>query len=514
MLKYKIGKTAFFALALFFLPLLLRGQGRFQRFDFSFRGAITDIITEDLDNDKLKDLIIIHIDKSADPPGRFLTIIPQVPKRGFDKKNKIEWPIPPEVSSIDVGDIAPEPGKELIFLTDKGIYYSSVKSGKVGPLKELFPAQSVVAFAYERGVPYYSLARDYTGSGKDDLLVVGFYDALFAKQKDNYQFSQQKIHLRPRMSIQSFDMGKLLGSDDVPNFQVVYHVPRVYSADTNSDGLPDLIVTSLNKIQYFLQNAQGFTQEPAKSFSIDIIKDTKSKRRQDQYPNFAFNDLDKDGRVDVIASQITGNIGNMKSRTLLFWGRDNKIEKNIPSVEFSMPNPAMGIFIKDANKDGLLDIIFPTMDWGAWAAGKAIITSGIPVHWNFFLQTKDHNFHAIPDRSFSTELKFNITKLKLDNGIPNIFGDYNGDGCLDQSVGEEKGILTINLRDCEGKLTGIEEKITIPVSLFNRAGDLNNDGLTDIIIHYEDDSEYAGELHVFMNVGPWTKKVPEKPKAP
>lgn len=513
-MKNLVGKIFIAVFLASLTPSALRSQERFKRFDFSVKGVITDIIAEDLDGDKVVDLGVIHIDKSAEPPGRYLTIFPQIPKQGFDKKNKIDWNIPPEVSAIDVGDISAEPGKELVFLTDKGISYASVRAGKVSALKELFPAQSMVAFAYERGVPYYSFSRDYSGDGRDDILVVGFYEALYSKQKENHQFGRQKLDLRPRMSIMAWDMGKLLGGDDIPALQVVYHAPKVYSYDTNADGLPDLIMTSLNKIQVFLQNAQGFSPAPAKTYNIQIMKDLKSKRRQDQYPNFAFNDFDRDGRADMVATQTWGNIGSLKSRTLLFWGRDNSVDKNIPSVEFQIPNTVMGVFIRDVNKDGLLDLIMPAMDWGAWSAGKALITSGIPVHWNFFIQSKDHNFKPTPDRTFITSLKFNITKFRLDNGIPNIFGDYNGDGCLDQSVGEEKGVLTVSLRDCDGKLMGVDEKITIPVSLFNRAIDINNDGLSDILIHYEDDSDYSSEFHVLMNVGPWTKKTPAKPKAP
>jgi len=519
-MKYKTGKTACFALAIFCLPLLLQAQERFQRLDFKVRGVITDIIAEDLDGDKLLDLSVIHIDKSMEPPGRFLTIYRQIPGRGFDIKNKIDWTFPAEVSSMDVGDVSPDPGKELVFLTDKGIFYSSVRGPKVGPLKEMFPAQSVVAFAYERGVPHYRFARDYSGDGKDDILVVGFYDALYAKQMDNYQFLQQKIEFRPSMGIMSWDMGKFLGGDDAPNFQVVYHVPRIFSYDSNADKLPDLIVTSRNIIQIFLQTGHGFTAAPARRYNLDIMKDSKSKRRQDQFPNFAFEDIDRDGRVDIVATQTQGGMGNLKSRSLLFWGKSNGIDKNAPDIEFKMDNTVMGAFIRDANKDGLLDIIFPSMDLGAWSAGKALVLSGIPVKWNFFLQSRDHKFKELPDRTFTTALKFNITKFRLDSGIPNIFGDYNGDGCLDQCVGEEKGALTVSLRDCDGNLMGIDEKIVIPASLFNRAMDLNNDGLSDILIHYEDDSEYASDFHVLINKGPWVKKSsstksnPPKPAAP
>ncbi|HUT53401.1 MAG TPA: VCBS repeat-containing protein [bacterium] len=495
---------------LFIVLLSVKGQaqtapaGRFQRFDFKLKGEITDVITEDLDGDGLDEALAVHVDQSTDPPQRHLAIFRQ-DQDGFDLKKRTDWTFPPEVAAIDVGDVAADPGRELCFITEDGVSYAVVRDGKVGALKSLFPAPSMVAIAYERGVPYYNFVRDYTGDGKDDALVVGFARSLFAKQTAPGEFAIQELRLRPRMDIQAFDVGKLLGDSESPMFRVAYYAPQVNILDTNNDGLTDLVVNFESRVLVFTQNAQGFSIEPAQVYDLKLMADEDRHRPGRNRPNFAFADLDRDGRMDVLATQSQGGLANMTSRTVLYWGNGDDLAKNQPSQEFKLDNTVMSIFVRDVNNDKLPDLIMPTMNLGAWTAGKVLITGGLTVTWNIFLQRPGHKFNNAPDRSFNTDLKFNISKFQLDSGIPNVFGDFNGDGFPDEAVGADKDLLVVNLRDQNGQLMGIEERIAIPSSMFNRAIDLNRDGKSDIVINYEEESDYASEFHILINRGSWSK---------
>jgi hypothetical protein len=486
-------------------PGLLQAEGRFKKFDFKLPGEVTDVIMSDLDGDSLAEALAINIDRSKDPPVRRLTIFPQVKGVGFDPNKKIEWTFPAEVASIDVGDVTADPGRELVFITEHGVSAASVASGQVGPLKELFPVQSLVAIAYDRGVPYYNFVRDYTGDGKDDILVVGFSETLLARQKGDYEWIEEKLRLRPSMSIESFDIGRLMGDSEHPMYRVSYFVPQVFTEDYNGDKLPDLIVSGRRGIDVFLQSPKGFSSQPAKSAKIALYTDTGDRPGRSNPLSLTIRDLDGDGKAEVIANQSKGNLGSMQSRAVMFWGKDGSLDRGQPSLEFKCPHTITSVFIRDVNKDGLLDIIMPDMDLSAWTAGKAIVTGGFTVTWNFFLQKADRSFAAEPDRSFTTDLKFNIGKFELENGIPNVFGDFNGDGYPDQAVGESKDTLLISLRDQNGQLMGIDERVTVPVSMFNRALDVNRDGLSDLVIHYDERSEINHEFHILLNQGPWTK---------
>jgi hypothetical protein len=284
---------------------------------------------------------------------------------------------------------------------------------------------------------------------------------------------------------------------------VAYYVPRVFSEDYNGDGLVDLIANFRNEVFIFQQGPQGFMAEPVKHYNIRIFKEEPSGRREGQYPNLEFADLDGDRKVDMVASQMKGDFGSMESKTYLYLGKSDGAAKNKPDLVFNTGKPAFGVYIRDVNKDGLLDLIMPTFDINLWNTGKVLVTGDVTVEWAYFIQKKDRSFSANPDRVIATNLKFNIGKFRLESGIPNVFGDFNGDGYPDQALGESKDVMVITLRDGQGNPLPLAERITMPVSIITRAVDLNGDGLSDLEIHYMENPEHASELRVFINKGPW-----------
>ncbi len=503
-MKEKTKIAGFLLLIILSVPLILQAEGRFKNFSFKLKGEITNIITEDLNDDGLVEVILIHRDESTDPPCRLLSIFWHDRINKFRKDDKTSWLIPPEVAAVDVGDVKPDKGQELVFITERGVSYASVRNGKVGGIREIIPVQSVVAIASERHAPYYNFARDYTGDGRDDILVCGFHETLIARQEKNYKFSIQKVNLKPDIEIFAFDIKELMKSPENPFFRVAYSVPQIFSEDYNADGLIDLLVSFRSKVFIFAQDKNGFSADPVKIYRIKLFPD-ESQSRQQGPPNIEFADLDRDGRVDILAHQTSGRVGHMESRNLLFWGKSANIEKGLPDMEFYTENTVIGgAFILDVNGDGLLDLMMPTYEIGVWSTGKILITGEITVDWAYFLQSTEHHFNQSPDRLITTNLKFNVRKFRLESGIPNVIGDFNGDGYPDQALGEEENILGITLRDKEGVPLDMTERINIPVSMFNRVVDLNKDGLSDIVIYYQDRPEYTGDLHILLNRGPWT----------
>ncbi len=491
------------------IPAASEQEGRFERTSFELKGQVMDVITDDLDGDGLLDLVAIHVDESKAPPDRHITIFPHHPKNGFSENTKVEWEVPADVAAVDVGDVAPDPGKELVFIKEGGIYYARVTEGSIGRLELAFETQSVVAIAYDRGVPYYNFVRDYTGDGMDDILVCGFYDTVFAHRGDQGGFDLQTINLRPGMDLQAIDMQFMMVSQDHPLFRVTYYVPKVYSEDADGDGLLDLVANFREEVLVFRQTGDGFTREPVERFHVKLFEKRftdRRRRRRNDFPSFEFEDINGDGIMDLVASQTQGEFGNMQSKTHLYLGGENGISGNEPDMSFKTEKASLGVYLQDVNKDNMIDIIMPTMDMSLWTTGKVLVTGDLQVDWAYFIQQPDRSFMDSPTRIVPTYLKFNMRRFKLESGVPNVFGDFNGDGYPDQALGEDKESLVITLRDGQGEPLEIQEKINIPVSMVSKAVDMDGDGLSDLVIHYHQRQDHAGEVHVFMNKGQWVNK--------
>ncbi len=487
------------------LPLIMRAEGKFERFDLKTKGQVKEVISEDLDSDGLLDLVVVNIDVKNRPYKRYLTIFMQDKEKGFSGNKSTEWELPRNVAAVDVGDIGPAPGRELVFITEQGISFAPVVNGEVGPLSEVLSIQSIVAIASPTEAPYYNFVWDYTGDGKDDILVCGFSNSMIAINQGNYEFKNQTINLKPEIDIFVFDIDKFMVSSEHPVFRVSYQVPKVYSEDYNADGLPDLLVPVNENIVIFEQAEGKFTKDPVKTYYIKLFEQEDGRRENPVF--IKFKDIDNDGKVDAVAAQMHGRVGSMQSRAVLFWGKSKNIEDGEPDMEFETEHTVMGnVIIWDVNKDGLLDLIMPTYDISAWNIGMTLFTGEIKLEWAYFLQTADHAFNKTPDRTIITDMKMNLRKFRLESGIPNIVADFNADGYPDQALGEDENVLGITLRDAQGEPMDLKEKIDVPVSMFFQGVDFNKDGFSDILMYYVEQKEYKNEIRVLMNKGDWKEK--------
>ncbi len=496
-------------LCLLFVTLVSRplagDSARFNRYDFTVKGMITDLITEDIDGDSLVDIIAVHSDSSHEPPRRYLSLFRQKKSGKFQKSSDIFWEFPPAVAAVDLGDVNADAGKELVFITEEGIFHAPIKKSSIGPLQKMFEIQSVVAIAYNKEVPYYNFVQDYTGDGKDDMVVCGFYNATVYRQKGDYNWSSQKINLRPDMRIGSFDMSEIMAKKKNPFLRVSYRAPKLFERDYNGDGLIDLVAGFNTGFQIYENKGDSYTEDPVKKYNMELISTDKGARdhRRDNV-NLTFTDLDEDGRMDVIANHISGDITNIKTKTALFWGKSGDLDKDSPDIEFDTDHPVMGSPLPiDVNKDGRRDLIMPTYNMSAWSVGKALFSGDVNLEWAYFLQNKDRTYDKKPDYIRTTDLKLSITKFRMTSGLPNIIGDFNGDGYPDLALGENEELFKVTIMDEEGRPTGTVEKIEMPVSMINRVEDFDSNGRSDLLIYYPQKMEYANVFRVLINKGPW-----------
>lgn len=232
-------------------------------------------------------------------------------------------------------------------------------------------------------------------------------------------------------------------------------IPRaIASGNINADSNPDIVVTNLsdNRVSVLLGKGDG-TFQPERLVSIRVAGENRSSQPR----SVALGDMNADGNLDII----TGNAGTDSIAICLGKG-DGTFE---PVKEFFAFNFPLDVFVRDMNGDGKLDVI---------------VCNGTE-----------------PDSPNATAPRVNVIFGKGDGTLdPDSRASYTtGDGPRGMVVAELNGdsspeAITVHQGSQSvfvlagrtgGKLTaGTNRTVAVNPNCIT-AGDINNDGRTDIM---------------------------------
>ncbi|MGA2132217.1 MAG: VCBS repeat-containing protein [Bryobacteraceae bacterium] len=213
-------------------------------------------------------------------------------------------------------------------------------------------------------------------------------------------------------------------------------------ADTNGDGIPDLLVTPYQGFGVLLGNGDGsFRSGPSQYLGVQFVT------------SVAPADLNGDGKVDVVLAA-----GPM---IVLFGNGDGTFGGN---TSYSVSDSLGAAVVGDFNGDGILDV-------------AAVGGSGV---WLFIGKGG-----GVFDAGVLTP--FNADGWELDTA------DFNHDGKLDLAVTTTTGIAVL-LGNGDGTFA-VEPYNAAGASYHLAVGDLNGDGNTDIA------AQISGSKYVYLYFG-------------
>jgi RHS repeat-associated protein len=233
--------------------------------------------------------------------------------------------------------------------------------------------------------------------------------------------------------------------------------PDVDLADINADALPDLVYTLADGHRFYLNRGHGRWQaEPV--IPVQSPPDRLSS------PNARLADMDGDGRVDLLvkAGATAGAPFYYYTHTASGWDPTHRLDyPRSPAFALADPN----VQLVDANNDKRIDVVLTTASqlliWlardGAWSA------------------TADF---SAPLPATGTPLRFGDPHAKL--------GDLTGDGLQDFVLAHD-GQITYWAHNGLGDYAAGVQLLNPPRGLGEDAarlllGDLNNDGLDDLVL--------------------------------
>ncbi|MCK5713562.1 MAG: VCBS repeat-containing protein, partial [Hyphomicrobiaceae bacterium] len=166
---------------------------------------------EDLDNDGLKDILVVH--RKGLPPDelRWVSIFWQGTDGSFSTAADQSWELDTEAVILDIGDVVGDAKKEICYLTSKDVRYHTLEQDRYRVASDkLFDATGMAVYPSKSRVPLTNFVRDWNESGLDDVSVFTF-DGLeihSASEPGEYDSKQLvNIHLETGMGI-SYSSGR------------------------------------------------------------------------------------------------------------------------------------------------------------------------------------------------------------------------------------------------------------------------------------------------------------------
>jgi hypothetical protein len=262
----------------------------------------------------------------------------------------------------------------------------------------------------------------------------------------------------------------------------------VQIADINGDGLPDLIIAdNTGQVTYLLQNpASPGTFEPAVSLPITNPAITaEGEGFNTRAISVAVGDLNGDGLPDlaVTSFDINGNFGQV---TIYFQNPASPgTFVTTPMVIDAYGEPSQ-IRIADLNQDGANDIVVATQGLGSNADLNAD-TDGNPLGEIGVAEAQYGALVILQNASSPGTFSPYIVYPGVSGAISLAVADLNMDGLPDIAetslYPQGQGLIAVLLQETDNpglfELSATYTGIGQPVSL--AIGDLNNDGLPDIV---------------------------------
>ena len=405
----------------------------------------------------------------------------------------------PEVVAFAVGDLHPDPGRELALLTARGVFLwrPSVEDERER-LSLLF--RSDVLWQWPDGdvIDWSRGCRDIDGDGLDDFLLptgIGYALALQRRTPEGASFELQLLRLpelsgtpaevvdvgRPGEARRSFGSRSSRGADRRRGDEeggsitigaggeggrqllaVSERVPAPILADWDADGDLDLVAQTSEQLIVYRQGEDGrFESSPGLGLELPVGGADDDRSTDVSYSAHAA-DLDLDGRMDCVVLASDRDSQDPRTQVLIYLqkGRPQLFgEGGLPSAVLVLAGLAGFPRLVDVDGDGDRDLLVMAFRPDLLDALRSATTRRIEFELHVF-QNEGGRFGRKP--WLSEEL---AVPIEGEDFRARFFGDISGDGLSELLVRDSKDHLQVRLARVRSGRLGLEARPLFELSI-------------------------------------------------
>jgi|GEM_PF-3280496 len=433
----------------------------FSIFNFSFdlEFETRSIFSHDLDGDGKKEIILLHPDKRISIFSFYENNFKQILK-GFQFKDGV---------LIDFGNFYKElKGDEIIILNSGKIEIFKFENNNLNLIKS-FNFEKSSIYPENNFLRKGNILYDVYGDGTKKILF--FYPEKGIIIDENGKTDTIKIIMEKDIS--TFEDKSIYEISKQYSLKTIYISPFVFFKDINGDNKNDLVEYSKDSLFIFFHKNGKFSN--FKDIAIDLSFLKSENKLSPIPPRIFLEDINYDGKADILLSKSTGIFIEGKSIIYLFLNKDGNF-KNSPDQVLIFEGFTPELRILDLNKDKKLDIVTNITGFNIWVIIKSLILKKLENVYGFYF-FKDNQFTKTPVYEFKLNISFDISKKEPEGESVEIF-DFDNDSYYD-ILHFKRDEITVY----KGSEKGFKEKFSFEIKTSDKylIDDFNNDNKNDVI---------------------------------
>ena len=259
-----------------------------------------------------------------------------------------------------------------------------------------------------------------------------------------------------------------------------------------TDGI-DLCAYRDAGLAVWLQREDGsFAAKPDRERELDLVSRDEGEGEGSQaFKNvrLELRDLDGDGRADLIATRIQGEVGvfsSLRTQLIVFRGGAEGFDEAHPTTVLNFKGMAIDPEWVDLNGDGRLDAVVSTFRMDMLTNVKRAVLESMTITYNLHLQGPGATLGE--DAAFSLDVDVPLSALERNGGSRAALfsAELTGDGVRDMIAREPDGGLVIYPGALDGDEIVFDEADPLRLKIYRclppLAIDLDGDGVDELLL--------------------------------
>lgn len=402
--------------------------------------------------------------------------------------------IGPDVVAIDVADVDPAPGDDLVLVSAARIEVVSVTGAGLSRGIVLDPPLPLPPRSH--GLSLLGATSDWTDSGEPSVLLPTADGARLVGLRAG---GVRRLASAPWADYESLEPAPTWGTSF---FAQLSWPAFVRGRDIASDR-SDLFALSRYRIDVFRSESGAFPARPSRTMRLHPFSSEEEMRRRATRIRILARDLDGDGLTDILLHRTFGTL--MRSEHRLEIHRNASSGADVEAPPDARFGPEAGLAVLDAvdlDGDGRHEIVQARIEFGIVQILRVLTTQRAQVELR--VDRIEGPGLAGLSRAWTESISVGLDfeQGRLEGLFPTVDGDWNGDGQRDLLLGLSEGEIGILLGASGEKGPGFSSaaiRQRVPASGRAVVADLDADGLDDLVVH--DPNDASGTVRWLRNAG-------------